>query len=77
MKIVRFIHQISKNSVLVDLNTKRSVLVLYNKAIRELKQALAIKIEKCPTDKRTVMQNYREVLEKHLFLAEERAGVLS
>jgi len=41
------------------LNTKRPVLTFYNKALRELQQALLIRPERCPANRRQSMENYR------------------
>lgn len=62
---------------ILALNTKRSVIALYNKAIRELKQALIINPDRCSSDRQRSMKDNRTVLETHLQLAEERVEALS
>jgi hypothetical protein len=55
------------------LNTKRNVLKLYTNALESIRQALQVRVDRCPIDKRQQMETDRRALETNLTLALERA----
>ncbi|KAI6189932.1 AAA domain-containing protein [Aphelenchoides bicaudatus] len=59
------------------LNTKRNVLLLYKKAIWQIRKALQIRTDKCPSNSRQQMEIDRQALEKNLSLAQERSDHLT
>ncbi|CAD5224456.1 unnamed protein product [Bursaphelenchus okinawaensis] len=58
------------------LNTKRQVLTLYKKALKELTSAYAIPSSKCPRSKMADVEQSRQVIEKHITLTQERIDTL-
>ncbi|CAD5231914.1 unnamed protein product [Bursaphelenchus xylophilus] len=60
-----------------SLNTKRQVLMLYKKAIRDIQQACSISSQRCPQNKRAEVEKDRATLMKHLTLTQERINDLT
>lgn len=58
------------------MSSKRQILTLYRKALRDLGSALSISTTRCSPSKQAEVEQSRETLRKHLQLVQGRCGDL-